>query len=254
MSLLKSGIIPSENSNEELKRDGATKRGLFGFNSHDQRSRPFNLLRSQVLKILKEKNWKVIGVTSATPNVGKSFTACNLAASLSRIPDMQTLLFDLDLRRCTVAETFGIETGVGLNNFLTGDIDTLDQVAYDIAGTNLTVFPCFHSDESSAELLAGSRLRDLIAAMRSAPEKIVCICDLPPAFANDDAAIVLSEVDAYLFVVEEGKTTAKQVKDAIQLLKPSPCMGTILNRYHGGIGADDYGFGYGTSKDYDSYY
>ncbi len=90
--------------------------------------------------------------------------------------------------------------------------------------------------------------------MRNLPDDVICICDLPPAFANDDAAIVLSELDAYLFVVEEGVTTARQVRDSIDLLKPSLCMGTIFNRYHGGIGGDDYGFGYGTSRDYDAYY
>ena len=249
-----SGIISSEHSHEALTLKGAAARGLFGFSSRDKRSRPFNLLRSQVLKMLSAKDWKVIGVTSATPGVGKSFTASNLAAALSRIPDMKTLLFDLDLRRCTIAETFGIPQAVGLNSFLTGEIDTLENAAYDIAGTNLTVFPCFRGAEASAELLAGSRLRDLIAAMRNLPDKVVCICDLPPAFANDDAAIVLRDVDAYLFVVEEGKTTARQVKDAIEILKPAPCMGTILNRYHGTIGSDDYGFGYGTSRYYDAYY
>jgi hypothetical protein len=31
-------------------------------------------------------------------------------------------------------------------------------------------------------------------------------------------------------------------------------MGTVLNRYRGGIGGDDYGFGYGTQRYYDAYY
>ncbi len=230
------------------------EKGIFGFDSRDRRSRPFNLLRSQVIKTIAANKWKIIGITSATPRVGKSFTACNLAASLSRIPNIQTLLFDLDLRRCSVAATFGLPEGIGVNSFLAGEVDTLNAAAQRVEATNLTIYPCHPTADSSAELLSGSRLHDLVAAMRAKPDNVICICDLPPAFANDDAAIILREIDAYLFIVEEGKTTERQARDAINLLKPAACMGAVLNRYRGSVGSDDYGFGYGTSRDYNAYY
>jgi Mrp family chromosome partitioning ATPase len=249
-----SSILRRSDTTESLERFDSTKRGVFGFNSRDRRSRPFNLLRAQVLKMMAAKNYKIIGVTSATPRVGKSFMASNLAASLSRIPGTRTLLFDLDLRRGSIAKTFEIPEGPGINSFLSGEIDSLDAAAYDIQGTGLTIFPSFPTEDSSAELLAGSRLRTLVKAMRGLSDNVICICDLPPAFANDDTSIVLREIDGYIFVVEEGVTTAHQVRDAIELLKPAPCLGTVLNMYRGGIGGDDYGFGYGTQRYYDSYY
>jgi len=253
-ALSPSSILRRSDAIEALERFDSPRRGVFGFNSRDRRSRPFNLLRAQVLKAMRTKDWKIVGVTSATPRVGKSFMAANLAASLSRIPGTRTLLFDLDLRRGSIAQTFDIPEGPGINSFLSGEIDSLDAAAYDIAGTGLTIFPSFPTHDSSAELLAGTRLKTLIKAMRGLSSYVICICDLPPAFANDDTSIVLREIDAYMFVVEEGKTTAHQVRDAIELLKPSPCLGTILNRYRGGIGGDDYGFGYGSQSNYDAYY
>ncbi len=227
---------------------------IFGFNSRDRRSRSFNLLRTQMMKIMKARDWKIIGVTSATPRVGKTFMSTNLAASLSRIPGTRTLLFDLDLRRGSVAESFGIPPGLGINAFLTGDIDSLEAAAYRVPHTGLTVYPSTPTSDSSAELLAGERMQALVTAMRGMNENVICLCDLPPAFANDDAAIVMQSIDAYLLVVEEGRTTARQVRDAIELLKPSPCIGTVLNRYHGGFGGGDYGFGYGGQSHYDEYY
>lgn len=230
-------------------------RGLYGFNSRDKRSRSFNLLRSQVLKRMRAEGWRVLGVTSPAPQVGKSFNATNLAASLSRIPDLQTYLFDLDLRRGSVAKVFEFEEeGQGIEAFLAGEADTPGIGARDVANTGLTVFPTWTSRHSSAELLAGPRLKAMVDAMRALPGDAVCLCDLPPAFANDDAAIVLREVDAYLLVVEEGRTTARQVRDTIELLRPAPCIGTVLNRYRGGLGSDDYGYGYGTQRGYDAYY
>jgi Mrp family chromosome partitioning ATPase len=228
--------------------------GIFGFNSRDRRSRSFNLLRTQVMKIMKARDWKIIGITSATPRVGKTFMATNLAASLARIPGTRTLLFDLDLRRGSVAESFGIPPGPGINAFLAGEIDTLEAAAYKVPQTGLTIYPSTPTSASSAELLAGERMRALVEAMRALNENVLCLCDLPPAFANDDASIVLQVIDAYLLVVEEGVTTARQVRDAFEILKPAPCIGTVLNRYNGGLGGGDYGFGYGGQSHYDAYY
>lgn len=230
------------------------ERGVYGFDSRDRRSRPFNLLRSQIVKIMQANGWRTLGVTSATPQVGKSFVAANLAASLSRVPTLRTLLFDFDLRRGSVARTFGIAPEPGIEAFLAGDIPALVDSAYEVEGERMTIFPGFPSDASSAELLAGARMGVLAEAIGQLPENVLCICDLPPAFANDDAAIALRSLDAYLFVVEEGRTTARQIRDAMSLLSPAPCIGTVLNRYDGGVIGGDYGFGYWSGDAYDEYY
>ena len=72
------------------------------------------------------------------------------------------------------------------------------------------------------------------------------IVDLPPVFANDDAATTMARLDAYIVVVEEGKTTTREVKDVAALLGTSRMAGVILNKYRGGLVSEGYGF--------DSYY
>ena len=72
---------------------------LVGFESKDARSRPFNLLRAQLIKKLAETGGHLIGITSPAPNAGKSFVASNLAASMSQLSNRRTVLIDLDLRR-----------------------------------------------------------------------------------------------------------------------------------------------------------
>jgi len=239
---------------DDVQLIDVVKRGVFGFNSRDRRSRPFNLLRSQVVKIMKARGWTKIGITSATPGVGKTFISCNLAASMSRLPDRRTLLFDLDLRRGSVATQYDLTDQYGLDAYLNGSVDSLSGIGKHVLGSNLVIYPSYRVEESSSELLAGNRMQALVEAMRRLPEDDICICDLPPAFANDDASIALEQLDAYLLVVEEGKTTARQVRDAIELLAPAPCLGTVLNKYNGVIGGDDYGFGYWRQGSYDAYY
>jgi Mrp family chromosome partitioning ATPase len=53
-------------------------------------------------------------------------------------------------------------------------------------------------------------------------------------------------------VVDAGKTTKNQVKEALAMMQPTSCLGTVLNRYRGGL-ADSYGYGYGYGA-YQQYY
>lgn len=248
------GVIPRPGTGMMVTTAGLLDNHIYGFNSRDQRSRPFNLLRSQVLKVVRARKWQVIGVTSATPRVGKSFIASNLAAAIARTPDLHTYLFDFDLRRSTLAENFNLEGEIGIADYLDGQIPDLAPVARDVEGERLTIFPSFANQLHSAELLASPRMDQLIDGMRQLPENSLCICDLPPAFANDDAAIMAQKIDAYVLVVEEGVTTRKQIRDTLSLLTPTPCIGTVLNRYQGGLIGDDYGYGYGQSQKYAEYY
>ncbi|KQU62038.1 hypothetical protein ASG67_02555 [Sphingomonas sp. Leaf339] len=226
---------------------------IVGFRSRDERSRPFNLLRTQIARLVAG-GVRVIGVTSATPRVGKTFVACNLAASMARLPDLKTVLIDLDLRRGSVAERFNLPVERGMTEYLAGRIDDLSEIAWGVAGQELTIYPAAVRKVLSSELLAGSRFQELIAAARAMPEQAVVLCDLPPIFANDDAMIVGELIDGYLMVVEDGVTTAKQVRDSMRLMKSVRCFGTVLNNYVQGFTGDDYGYGYGKGSGYSDYY
>lgn len=233
---------------------GAQEKGLYGFEGRDVRSRPFNLLRAQILKEIEQKTWRSLGIVSAAPGSGKSFIAANLAAALSRSGDRDVYLLDFDLRRPSVHRLFGISGERGLTEFLSGDTDDLGSIAGKLQGEQLTLLPSFPSDAPSAELLRSDPAKSLFAWLRSLPPTALAICDLPPAFANDDAAIVAENLDSYLLVVEEGRTTKKQVKDAVQALSPAVMAGAVLNRYFGGIFSDDYGYSYLSSPNYGDYY
>lgn len=226
---------------------------IVGFRSRDVRSRAFNLLRTQLVRLASE-GAKVIGITSATPRVGKTFVACNVAASLARLPGLSTTLVDLDLRRGSVAERFNLPGTSGISDFLEGSEGDLRSLAWGVEDQNLTIFPTFNRDLQSAELLSGARFGEMMAAFRSLPDSIY-ICDLPPVFANDDTMIIVEQIDAYVLVVEDGITTGKQVRDALRLAGREKFRGTILNRYIRGMNSDAYGYGYGYGQDeYAKYY
>ena len=119
---------------------------------------------------------------------------------------------------------------------------TLAQIGHRMGTGMLVVYPTFPAPGNSAELMVGDRLLDLVARARALGDDAIVIFDLPPVFANDDAMLVAEQLDGILLVVEQGVTTKKQLQSSLQLLHPTPLLGTIFNRFTGGSG-DPYGYG-----------
>lgn len=225
---------------------------LVGFDSRDMRARPFNLLRSSLSKKLKESGVRLIGMTSATPAAGKSYLSLNLASSLARLAEQPIFLVDLDIRRASIAEEIGLTIDRGIESFLEAETADLASLGYRVEGSELGIFPTVRRKRSTAELLAGERFAEMIEIFRNRCDAATILFDLPPAFASDDTMISLELLDGYVLVVDSGKTTRKHVEDVLAVLHPTPCIGTILNRYSGGF-TDTYGYGYG-GPDYGKYY
>lgn len=237
----------------EADLDDLEQQAVVSFNSRDVRSRPFNLLRTQIVRKMREEKWKVMAVTSGAPNAGKSFVTANLAAALGQLADLNVLVFDLDLRRASLAQRMGVaqsaRPSAGMTDYLDGTVARVSDIGTKVMPLNVTLFPSRAAPVNSAELLINDRLPRLLDAIKALPDDYIALLDLPPVFANDDAMAVIQHVDCYLFVIEEGITTKTQVKDAMNLLSPAACIGTVLNRY-----VERSGDSYGYSDSYAHYY
>jgi Mrp family chromosome partitioning ATPase len=198
----------------------------------------------------RERGWRMLGVVSATPEVGKSFVSANLAAALSRDPRFQTYLLDLDLRRGTIKDIFNIDPETSLIDYLeaAGPGEMLDGFA--LQGQDLVIIPSATAEVHSAELLASERGTALFRAMRASDARNFFICDLPPVFANDDAAIIMESLDGYVVVAQDGKTTQREIEAAIDMLGQERLAGVVLNKYRGGLVSE----GYGIEDRYAQYY
>jgi protein-tyrosine kinase len=206
-----------------------------------------------VLRQIEEQKLKLIGVTSATPAVGKTFVAANLAAALSRIADLDVYLVDLDLHRPAVAKRFSFDPeSRGIHDYLTGDEADLRRVARRINDERLVVIPGFRRDVATGELLSSGTGVHLFEQLRALPSNAVVLIDMPPIFADDDAVIIGQNLDGYLLVVEDGRSTRKQARETVRVMTPTPFIGTVLNRYRSQLFADEYGYGF--SYGYGGYY
>ena len=240
--------LPTRSQAEVLPLDSAIakSRGVYGFDSLDPRSRPFNMIRAKLNDLRVQRGWRLFGVVSASPKVGKSFITMNVAAALSRDPRLETMAVDLDLRRASLTNMIGITPITSIMAYLEGGPEAEVPTAYTLEGERLMILPTAAGPIRSAELLAGSRAQALLRAMRVAGETQLFLVDLPPVFANDDAVTTMARLDAYIIVAEEGRTTQREVKDVVGLLGATRLAGVILNKYRGGVISEGYGV--------DSYY
>lgn len=236
----------------EVSQEMLAEQNVFGFDNRDGRGRPFKMLRTQIAKRVADRGVKIVGVTSAAPHVGKTFVSANLAASLSRIAGLHVCMVDLDLHRPAMGPRYGIINGNAVHDYLDGEVRDIRKVGHRINDERLVIIPGFRRDVATGELLTSPRGDAFFAGLRALPPSTVVIVDMPPIFADDDAVIIGHRIDGFLLVVEDGKTTRKQVQETIRMLEPTPLIGTVLNRYQQHLFNDEYGYGH--SYGYGAYY
>lgn len=216
---------------------------------HDPAHGAFDVLRTRLVQTLYDNDWKRVAVTSPTRDCGKTFTAVNLAISLSRYEAMRTVLMDMDMRNPSVASVLGAPNPGAMGNFLKGASSVqehfvrLGRNALNI-GANLAVGLNNRVEPYAAELIQDPRTDAAFARMMEELDPDVVLYDLPPALAFDDVIAFRKHFDGVLMVIGGGTTTADEVHEAMRRLgEDVPLLGVVLNQAESDVGMG-YTYGY----------
>ncbi|WP_420335683.1 polysaccharide biosynthesis tyrosine autokinase [Roseibium sp.] len=180
--------------------------------------------------MLGEKKPKIIGIVSTYPGEGKSTISKNFASLLANL-GAKTLLIDCDLRNPGLTQGVAPDTEAGLLEvFLDGR--SMSSVLVEEADTGLLMIPTVlrQGVSHTSEILASTAMQKLLADASEHFEYI--IVDLPPLSPVVDVRAFANKVDAFLMVVEWGKTTRQTVYTSItndQRLRDK-CLGVVLNK------------------------
>ena len=117
------GALPDPGLSDARK----PKKGKLPAGIWDDFGEEFRILRSRVAAALKERH-KIVLVTSALPQEGKSTVSANLARSFAQM-EWRTLLVDFDLRKPSMHAIFGIERAPGLTELLQGRVPEEGAIA-----------------------------------------------------------------------------------------------------------------------------
>ena len=180
-----------------------------------QMAEAYRSLRTSLLLSSSGAPPKVILVTSALPQEGKTTTSINTAVVLAH-KGVRVLLMDADLRRPGIHKILGLGPRIGLSNVLTGSADLQQVVTRSPLLPNLVVLPAGTPPPNPAELLASTDMRDLIERLRNQYDHIVI--DTPPALSVTDAVVLATRADAVVLVIRSGHTTKQALRRAREVL------------------------------------
>jgi capsular exopolysaccharide synthesis family protein len=204
------------------------KRVIAGFYNNPQ-SAVFRMLRTHVLKQMRQHEWQTVAITSPTAGEGKSLVSANLAVAMAMELNQTVLLVDLDLRNPSIGMYFSLENSLGLKDYLETNID-LREVLINPGLERLVILPGKDRAENSAELLSSPKMAHLVSDLKAQYDSRMIIFDVPPVLQTDDVVLASNYFDATLLVLEDGKNKAEEIQKAMQLLEGHNLMGTVLNK------------------------
>jgi succinoglycan biosynthesis transport protein ExoP len=188
----------------------------------------YRALRTSILLSSFGAPPKVILVTSAMPQEGKTTISANSALVLAQ-RGSRVLLVDADLRRPGVHRLFGLTPREGLSSVVSGSCKVEDAILPCPEVPSLWILPAGPIPPQPTELLGSTVMRDLIAHWRNAFDHIVI--DTPPCLAVTDAVLLSPEADRVILVARSGQTTKPALRRACDLLLQvnARVMGIVLN-------------------------
>jgi polysaccharide biosynthesis transport protein len=188
----------------------------------------FRNLRSSLLFMADSaERPKLILLTSAIPNEGKSLTAANLAITLARAGS-RVLLVDADLRKGALHRRFDTARDVGLSEVLTQGLKWLDAVV-STPVDNLFLLPRGGATVHSSELFLGPAMDAFLTEAESKFDFV--LLDTVPVMAADDVTSLAPRVGAVVFVIRAEHTSARVARAALESLyqRQVDVLGLIFN-------------------------
>jgi capsular exopolysaccharide synthesis family protein len=173
---------------------------------------------------------KVILVTSALPDEGKSTFAVSLAALVAaQDREARVIVVDCDLQASTVAQALGQEPTVAtIQDFLSGE-RPLGALLGKEPESGLYYVTAHSNTEHCAEFFDSRGMRRFIDALRHTFDLIVL--DVPPVMADSDARLIGQLADYIALVVRWEGTPREMVANAAKLMRTvGKPMGCVLTR------------------------
>ena len=189
----------------------------------------FRLLRTQVLRRMRARNANALAITSPSSGDGKTLTAVNLAISIAKEVNHTILLGDLDLRRPDVHNYFSYQPTFGISDYLLSDTP-ITEILFNPGIERLVVLPGRQPLSNSSELLSSPRMVQLVEDMKKRYPSRFVLFDLPPVLSADDVLAFSPYVDAVLLIVQDAKTRRDDLQRAVELLRDTYLIGTVLNQ------------------------
>ncbi|MFG6532936.1 CpsD/CapB family tyrosine-protein kinase [Sulfitobacter sp. 1A16787] len=192
-------------------------------------ARAFDLLRTRLRQTTLEHRWVNIAITAPTSGCGNSFSATNLALSLSRVPGSRTVLMDMNMRSPGLARAFDMQAPGAMSDLLSGRAD-LGKGMLRVSDT-LALGLNDRAEVNAAEILQDSATAETLLRLRASLQPEIVLYDMPPMLEHDDLSAFLPQLDGVLLISDGSQTMARHLRECERMLEGQvPLLGIVLNR------------------------
>lgn len=212
----------------------------------------YKSLRANLLFSLANAPKKIVVVSGAEPDVGKSTTSSNLAVMMAQTGS-RVLLIDADLRKPTLHKTFHVSRSDGLTKCLLRSGDWESAIVKEVA-PHLDLLPSGPIPPNPSELLGSARMVQLLNAFSEKYEYI--FIDTPPINVVTDGLILISRSAGAVLVTRQNQTTYEEVQESVDNIRKvnGNLLGVVINDYKTTAGERQRRYyykhyGYGNAKD-----
>ncbi len=171
----------------------------------------YKTARTNLLFALSTSENKVVAISSAEPNAGKSTSAANLAITMAQT-GARVLLIDGDLRKPSLHKTFRLNRANGLSMILSGLLPLEECICREVA-KNLDFIPSGSIPPNPSELLGSPTMDRLLEDVSKKYDYI--FLDMPPLGVVSDALIAGSKTAGIVLVCRQRQTTYEELQNAV---------------------------------------
>lgn len=171
-------------------------------------------ISSQIQFLLPHMDNNVVAISSATPNVGKSFISVNVAAAMA-MSGKKVLLVDFDLFQPRRKHAPGQEGAHGVAECLEGRANFAASVQRDLI-KNLDFLPAGKASGSVHNLLLSQRFMGPLGELFRQYDCV--ILSTPALLTSADALLIAPMASMTFMVTRAGVTTSEQINDAFRRL------------------------------------
>lgn len=212
-------------------------------------------LAARILNEMSEKNQKVLLVSSAMENEGKSTVSANIALAMSQI-NPKVVLVDMDFRKPSMYKILNmqgkdfVDLGEIVEKRIKPGTDVISEevrkMLCKVPGTELSCVLCRKSVPQAVEKYS-DLLQNIIEELKKEADFV--IIDTAPISFVSDAEELATMADTSVIVIRQHWVEAKEINDTIDALGGREhVLGCVFNNARkGNVGgaASEYGYGYG---------
>jgi polysaccharide biosynthesis transport protein len=157
---------------------------------------------------------KVVLLSSALPNEGKTVTSICLARSMA-LQGHRVIYLDCDLRRAAGTAAVGVRPSAGLLEVLDGRVE-LSRVLMKDAETGVDFLP-LKASANARDVFGTEAMDRLLDRLRSEYELIVL--DTAPVLAVSETRVLARKADAVVLLAAWRQTPQKAIEHALEMLE-----------------------------------